>query len=168
MTTPLIMLALLATPWLFALLIRRVLKIDRRIVDLAGILGIMLVFCFTGIGHFIKTQSMSEMLPQFVPARILLVYATGVLEMSLAFGVLFPRRRRIIGGTLIAMLLAFLQVNVFAAVNHVNMGGHRWGPIYLLIRVPLQVILVIWVWYFCIRQTSGSHKRSVAVTKAVH
>jgi hypothetical protein len=32
------------------------------------------------------------------------------------------------------------------------MGGHEWGPVYLLIRAPLQAIIVFWVYWFTIRQ----------------
>lgn len=49
------------------------------------------------------------------------------------------------------MLLLFLPVNVYAAQNRVGMGGHTWGPGYLLIRVPLQAILASWTWWFAIR-----------------
>ena len=54
------------------------------------------------------------------------------------------------------MLIAFLPVNIYAAVNRVGMGGHEWGPIYLLIRVPLQFILIGWIWWFAVRGRSRS------------
>jgi hypothetical protein len=38
-------------------------------VDWPGRLGIALVFAFTAIGHFIKTDAMAEMLPPAVPQR---------------------------------------------------------------------------------------------------
>jgi hypothetical protein len=31
------------------------------------------------------------------------------------------------------------------------MGGHTWGPVYLLIRAPLQALLVAWTWWFAVR-----------------
>jgi hypothetical protein len=52
------------------------------------------------------------------------------------------------------MLAMFLPVNVFAAMNRVEFGGHEWGPAYLWIRVPLQAILVGWIWRFAVRPTS--------------
>lgn len=117
----------------------------------SGCLGITLVFCFTGLGHFVQTEPMAAMLPPWVPERVLLVYLTGILEFVLAAAVLVPTWRRTIGLTLIVMLVAFLPVNIYAAVNRIGMGGHEWGPIYLLIRVPLQFILIGWIWWFAVR-----------------
>ena len=31
------------------------------------------------------------------------------------------------------------------------MGGHAWGPRYLLFRVPLQSLILAWVYWFTIR-----------------
>lgn len=44
-----------------------------------------------------------------------------------------------------------LTPNIYAAVNHVPMGDHAWGPVYLLIRVPLQLILIFWTYWFTIK-----------------
>ena len=61
-----------------------------------------------------------------------LVYLSGVIELVLAAVVLVPQWRRAAGLVLIVMLIAFLPVNIYAAVNRVGMGGHEWGPPYLL------------------------------------
>ncbi len=117
MTTPAIMLGLLAIPLLLGSILNRVK--GKKVVDgqLAGCVGITLVFCFTGVGHFIKTEPMAEMLPPWVPSRgIPLVYVTGVIELAAAFAVLFPRLRQMIGWLLILMLLGFLPINVYAAL----------------------------------------------------
>ena len=116
-----------------------------------GCVGITLVFCFTGVGHFIKTEPMAEMLAPWVPWRIPLVYVSGIIEVAAALAVLFPRLRSLTGMALIVMLGAFLPVNIYAAVNYIGMGGHQWEPIYLLIRIPLQAILIGWIWWFAIR-----------------
>ena len=151
MTTPLIMLGLLIAPLLVSGL-GSVLT-GRRWLEprTAACLGITLVFCFTGLGHFVQTEPMAAMLPPWVPERNMLVYLSGILEFVLAAAVLVPRWRRAAGLVLIVMLIAFLPVNIYAAVNRVGMGGHEWGPIYLLIRVPLQFILIGWIWWFAVR-----------------
>ena len=117
----------------------------------AGCLGVTLVFCFTSLGHFVETKPMAAMLPTWVPGRFPLVYITGVIELVAAFAILVPRLRRVVGWGLILMLLLLLPVNVYAAVQRVGMGGHQWGPAYLLIRVPLQAILIGWIWWYAIR-----------------
>jgi uncharacterized membrane protein len=151
MTTPLIMLLLLVAP--YVVLGAAGMMRGREVFDAStrGCLGLTLVFLFTGAGHFAQTEAMAEMLPPWVPARIPLVYVTGVIELAAAIAVLIPRLRRLTGWALAAMLVGFLPVNIYAAVNRVGMGGHVWGPVYLLIRVPLQLILLWWVWRFAVR-----------------
>ncbi|MBA3314259.1 MAG: hypothetical protein M3552_00845 [Planctomycetota bacterium] len=158
MTTPLIMLGLLVGPSALNVLIARL--AGRRLLDAAsaGCVGIALVFCFTGAGHFVQTKPMAEMLPPWVPSRIPLVYLTGVLELILAAAVLIRPLRRLVGRTLIVMLILFLPVNVYAAMNRIGMGGHEWGPIYLLIRVPLQLVLIVWIWWFAVQKTSDAER----------
>ncbi len=156
MTTLTIMVGLLVAPLLFGAALNRFAGRTVANVHLLGCVGITLVFCFTGVGHFILTDQMAEMLPSWAPGRIPLVYVTGVIEIAAAVAVLIPRLRTTVGWGLIVMLILFLPVNVYAAMNRVEMGGHQWGPNYLLIRVPLQFILVGWIWWIAVRP-SASH-----------
>lgn len=151
MTTPVIMLVLLFGPYVAIGGLER--PLGREILDptIRGCLGITLVFLFTGAGHFIQSEPMATMMPPGTPFVMPLIYLTGVIEIVAAIAVLLPRIRRVVGWALIAMLIGFLPVNVYAAVNRVGMGGHLWGPVYLLIRVPLQVVLGWWVWRFALR-----------------
>lgn len=129
MTNLIIMLTLMMTPYL----------VMRRDFDLrsAAAVGLGLLFIFTGVGHFVQTEAMTQMLPGWLPGRTLLVYATGVLEFVIALGLFFKKSRKLAGWMAIAVLVVFFPANVFAALNNVPMGGHAWGPVYLLARAPL-------------------------------
>lgn len=156
MTTPAIMLGLLTLP---ALLVRVLARISGQgFPDLSSpaCAGLASVLSFTGLGHFIRTEALAQMLPDWVPAPTPLIYVTGVVELSLAALVLRRQTREAAGWAILVMLLLFLPVNVYAAVSHVGPGGHQWGPIYLLIRVPLQAILIGWTWWFAVRPYAGS------------
>jgi uncharacterized membrane protein len=122
----------------------------------AGAVGLALLFIFTGIGHFIQTEPMTRMLPPWVPARRGLVYVTGMLEFAAAAGFLIPKYRRPAGWVAAVMLVSFFPANIYAAFNHAPMGGHAWGPIYLLIRAPLQVAVLLWVFWFTLRPDESS------------
>jgi uncharacterized membrane protein len=150
MTTPIIMLLLMMAPYLAAHVLS---AITRRHFDSRGAaaIGLGVLFIFTGIGHFILTEPMGQMLPPWVPERMLLVYLTGVLEFAIAVGFFVPRSRRFAGWVAAIVLVLFLPANIYAAINHVPMGGHTWGPVYLLIRVPLQAIILFWVYWFTVR-----------------
>ena len=150
MTVPIIMLILLTGPyavlrWLNAGTGRDVVLRD------AGAIGLTLLFILTAIGHFTGTDSMAQMLPSWVPARVGIIYLTGVLEFVIAAGFLFRRFRRFTGWVAATMLVLFFPANVYAAMHQVPQDGHAWGPVYLLIRAPLQLIILLWVYRFTIR-----------------
>jgi uncharacterized membrane protein len=79
---------------------------------------------------------------------MLLVYLTGVLELAMAVGFLVPWARRLTGRVAAGALVLFFPANVYAAVSHVPIGGHAEGPVYLLIRAPLQAVILFWVYWF--------------------
>jgi uncharacterized membrane protein len=150
MTTPIVMLVLMMAPYLA---VRVLSVVTHRDFDFRGAaaVGLGVLFVFTGIGHFIETEAMAQMLPPWVPERVLLVYLTGVLEFAMAAGFLVRKSRRLTGWATTAVLVLFFPVNIYAALNQIPMGGHAWGPVYLLIRAPLQVIILLWVYWFTIR-----------------
>ncbi|MGH9366455.1 MAG: DoxX family protein [Thermoanaerobaculia bacterium] len=113
--------------------------------------GLAAVFVFTGIGHFVKAREMAEMLPPWVPARLAIIWATGVLELAFAAGLVLPGASRATGIAVIAFLLAVFPANVSAARRRVDFGGHGRGPAYLLVRAPLQLLLIAWAYGFAVR-----------------
>jgi uncharacterized membrane protein len=149
MTTPLLMLALLTVPLLIVWRLRS-LGLQLSLAP-GGVIGLVLVLLLAASAHFFTPEALAAMLPPFVPARLPLVYVTGVLELALALGLALPPTRRLAGLATIATLVLFLPANVYAAFAHVEMGGHAWGPVYLLIRVPLQALLIGWTWWFAVR-----------------
>jgi|GEM_PF-1032887 len=150
MTTPLIIIAILLTPTLLAAAIGRVMQ-KPALYRLGGLLGLSAAFAFFAVGHFVMTDGMIEMLPPFVPQRLLLVYATGALEAVLAIALLVPSWRQTVGLLCIGVLILFFPANIYAALNGVGLGGHQWGPAYLLIRTPLQLLLIVWAYWFGVR-----------------
>jgi uncharacterized membrane protein len=150
MTTPIIMLLIMTAPYLVA---RIASTVTRRHYDARGAaaIGLGILFIFTGIGHFIQTEPMAQMLPPWVPERTLLVYLTGGLEFVIAVGFIVPEYRHLAGKVAAAVLVLFFPANIYAAINHIPMGGHAWGPVYLLIRAPVQIIILGWVYWFTIR-----------------
>jgi uncharacterized membrane protein len=79
------------------------------------------------------------------------VLATGVLEIAIALALFSPRWRRAAGWAAAAVLVAFFPTNIYAAFQHAPMGGHAWGPAYLLIRGPLQLFILGWIWVWVLR-----------------
>jgi uncharacterized membrane protein len=129
--------------------------------QIRGRVSLALLFFITGLGHFVKTDEMVQMLPPWVPMRMPLIYVTGVLEWAGALGLLLPRVSRVAGMCLLAFLVVVFPANIYAAVNRVAMGGHESGSMYLLVRGPFQALLVWWAYWFAVRKVSdGGHGRS--------
>jgi uncharacterized membrane protein len=119
---------------------------------LRGRVGVALVFVFTAVGHFIKTSAMTQMLPPWVPMRVQLIHLTGIFELLAAVAILIPPLARPTGLALCVFLLLILPSNVYAAFQRLDFGGHGAGPIYLLVRIPLQFFLIGWIYWFAVRQ----------------
>ena len=145
------MLALLTAPYFFLGHVQTNLAGHPTSTETRAAIGIATMFLFTGVGHFVATEQMVQMLPEWVPLRTEIVHLSGVAEIAAAILVLVPTLRHSIGWLLIAMLIGFLPVNIYAAFAHTPIGGHAWGPVYLLIRVPLQALIVAWIWWFVVR-----------------
>jgi uncharacterized membrane protein len=136
---------LLVVPFLVLTLVNRSTRF-RISASTRARVGLSLFFFFTSIGHFIKTEEMSAMLPPAIPYRVELIYFTGVLESLGAIGVWIPGLMRLTGVCLILMLIGVLPSNIYSAINHVAFGGHGAGPAYLLIRVPFQIFVIWWTY----------------------
>ncbi|MFK7160762.1 hypothetical protein V6U78_06900 [Marinospirillum sp. MEB164] len=150
MLTPIIILSILVFPLLVAFVMSRV---TRRKLDIHKLscwgLGVAFIYFF--IGHFVKTDEMVDMLPVWLPMRLELVYFTGVLELLIGVALFIPKYQRIAAKIAILVFVVFFPANIYAALNSVGIGGHQWGAVYLLIRMPLQLALIAWAYYMCLK-----------------
>ena len=156
MTTLVVMLALLVLPYLVLRALNRAGHVQMP-ASRRGLIGLALLFVFTGIGHFVQTDVMAHMLPPAVPWRVPIVYATGVLEFAFAAALLVPRYSRVTAWSVITVLSLALPLNIYAAIERVPMGAHALGPVYLLARVPLQALIVWWAYRFGVSQVDAQH-----------
>ena len=106
-------------------------------------------FLFAGTMHFLKPRPYVAIVPDALPRKREIVFASGVAELAGGAGVLIPTTRRLAGWWLIATLLAIFPANVNMAVNAERF---RVVPQPLLwLRLPLQGALIPWVWRAVLR-----------------
>jgi uncharacterized membrane protein len=106
-------------------------------------------FLFAGTMHFLKPRPYVAIVPDALPRKRELVFASGVAELAGGAGVLVPQTRRLAGWWLIATLLAIFPANVNMAINAERF---RLVPESLLwVRLPLQGALIAWVWRAVLR-----------------
>ncbi|PCI37464.1 MAG: hypothetical protein COB53_06315 [Elusimicrobia bacterium] len=115
-------------------------------LHLVGRVCIAALFFMAGVSHFTMTSKYVEMLPKgwkYVPG---LIYVTGVLEILGAIGILVPHTTLLTGNCLIAFLMCVLPANIYASYARVELGGGELGLKALLFRVPLQFLLIAWIY----------------------
>jgi uncharacterized membrane protein len=142
-------LLILIGSFLVILLITRVNGRTDMILSGNAAMSIMLVI--TAIGHFKYGKGMAMMLPGIVPYKKQVVVVSGIFEFIAAIGLLFPDFRLLTASLLILFFIAIIPANINAAVNRVDIykgNNEGSGKNYLWFRIPLQVLFILWVWYF--------------------
>jgi uncharacterized membrane protein len=72
---------------------------------------------FTAMGHFMFSEGMAMMIPDFIPFKLELVYLTGVFEIVSSIGLLLPKHKVITDWLLIAFFVLVLPANIYAALT---------------------------------------------------
>jgi uncharacterized membrane protein len=138
---------------------------DKYSIDALGRFALSIMLVFTGAAHFFKTEEMVQMMPDFVMYKNGWVYLTGVLELLAAGGLVYQRTTLFTSVALIAFFVLILPANIIGSMKRVELGGMENGPGYLYFRIPLQILFMLWTYYFGIRphkKVSGSKPFSQA------
>jgi uncharacterized membrane protein len=153
----LFLLLLLIGPYLVVTLLGRWFEAFLFAPQTSARIGVTLFFLFTALGHFIRTKQMAEMVPPAIPYRVNVIYLTGILELLGVVGIWIPQLTRLIGFCLILMLVCLLPANIYSALHRVDFGGHGSGPVYLLIRIPFQLLVILWTYFATNQNWFGRH-----------
>lgn len=123
-------------------------------INLSGRVAMSAMLAFTAMGHFKFTEGMAMMLPAGVPAKKQIVFATGVIEVLAAIGLLVSAIVQLTGILLIVFFVMILPANIYAAMKNVDLekADHTGKGIdYLWFRIPEQIFFIAWVYFFTIR-----------------
>lgn len=112
-----------------------------------------ILFIAIGITHFTKTAVFVKIMPSYIPFPEFCVYLSGVAEISGGIGILVPFLRKYAGWGLILLLIAVFPANINMAINNVQLPGAAPMSAWMLwARLPLQFVLIYWVWFICLRK----------------
>lgn len=106
---------------------------------------------YAGIAHFRNPEPFVKIVPNYLPAPRLLVAVSGFFEIVGGGGLLVPVTRRAAAWGLIALFVAVFPANVNMAVKHIPLAGIS-NPILLWLRLPLQLVLIAWAYWFTKRE----------------
>lgn len=103
-------------------------------------------YIFAGTAHFIKPGWYLRVMPPFFPSHRALVALSGIAEILLGIGLLFPLFKNSALILIIAMLVLFLTVHVYMLSGKKAAAGI---PLWILIiRLPLQFVLMYWAYMY--------------------
>jgi uncharacterized membrane protein len=113
-----------------------------------GLLRWALAALFVGSGliHLMCPRIYLPIMPPVLPHPVELILVSGVAEIAGGAGLLFPPTRRAARYGLIALLVAVFPANIQMAINGVTDGATPFVLALLLVRLPLQPLL-IWLVY---------------------
>ncbi len=106
-----------------------------------------LFFFVAGILHFVQDTEFAAIVPPLLPFPVAIVWATGVMEVVFAIGLLFSKYRKQAGFWLAPYLLAVLPANIYMAMEGIPLGDMAASPTQRWIRVLLQfplIALILW------------------------
>jgi len=96
--------------------------------------------------HFIIPASYVGIMPPWLPWHRALVYLSGALEIAGGAGLLIGRTRRAAGLGLVLLLVAVWPANLQMVLNARAADRPLWHETLLWLRLPLQLILIVWAW----------------------
>jgi uncharacterized membrane protein len=117
----------------------------RRIVRIVLAIAMVAV----GITHFTSPAGFVRIVPAWLPAPLLLVHISGLIEILLG-ATLIPRvTRRLASYGLVALYVAVFPANINMAVNQIQLDPASPIPVWAMwARLPLQLVLIaiaLWV-----------------------
>ncbi|MBD1371434.1 DoxX family protein [Hazenella sp. IB182357] len=116
-------------------------------LKLLGLVLFSFFFFLAGVFHFIEVQGFANMIPDFIPFRVELVYMTGIIEFILAVFLLIPKTRETTGMITAIYLILIFPANIYAAVKGIPAPGQEEANQTLLwVRLLFQPLMIWWVW----------------------
>lgn len=119
---------------------------------------LVLLFIAAGVNHFVSPGVYLKIMPGYLPWPLALVYVSGFFEVLGGVGLAMPRVRRTAGWGLIALLIAVFPANVDMVVNADQFPNIPYWA--LVARLPLQGVIIAWVWWAAVRDVGASRRHS--------
>ncbi|MFD2572592.1 DoxX family protein [Spirosoma soli] len=103
------------------------------------------VYVAAGINHFINPKMYLAIMPPYIPSHSLMVTLSGIAEVVLGLGLLFPATRAISAWGIIVLLIAVFPANIYMATS----SRFKKMPAWLRwARLPLQGVLIWWAYQY--------------------
>ena len=98
---------------------------------------------YAGIQHFVKPDFFIPFVPEFLPLKLSIVYASGVAEILVGLLLLIRKYAKIGAIGILVLLFLFLPIHIWDVFAEAPIIGSRTAA---LIRLPIQFLLIFIVW----------------------
>ncbi|MEE8164814.1 MAG: DoxX family protein [Myxococcota bacterium] len=115
-------------------------RLPRRLAKRLALLALVPFFVGAGSGHFSKSDFFMGIMPPHLPARLELVYLSGVLEILGGIAILIPPVHVLAGWGLIPLLLAMYPANIQMTLNRELLPDVSTTALYA--RLPMQLLFL--------------------------
>ena len=125
---------------------------------LAGFMTLM------GALHFTHAEVFVSVVPNYLPAPLVLVYVSGICEIACGLGLLFESTRTLAAWGLMALYVAVFPANVHMALHpDLPLAGIppdlRPSAIGLWLRLPFQLVFAYWAYRYTRPARGPAHLR---------
>ncbi len=109
------------------------------------------MFVAAGTAHFLAPAWFDQIVPPWVPNARVVTLLSGAAEIAGGIGVLNRSTRVAAGWGLIVLLVAVFPANVHMLQMAMQSDTTSWYRAALWFRLPLQALLIWWVWRAAVR-----------------
>lgn len=105
------------------------------------------LFVIAGVLHFLKPDLFMRIMPDYLPWHKPLVLISGFFEIAGGIGLMIPALQSYASWGLILLLLSVLPANIEMFRKYHKRQGFTFFVWALLLRLPLQFVLIWWVYW---------------------
>lgn len=104
------------------------------------------IYVLAGMNHFRNPRIYLKIIPPYLPNPKLLNTVAGISEVLLGIGLCIPLIYKFSAWGIIALLFMVFPANLYMYTN--KSAGMGLPKAILLLRLPLQIVLMIWAYYY--------------------
>ncbi|MBM7634356.1 hypothetical protein [Geomicrobium sediminis] len=107
-----------------------------------------MILFVAGVLHFTHEKLFRSIVPKFLPFRRLIVLVSGVMELAFSVLLWVQKGQKLTGKLLALFMIIVFPANIYmAAKNRTYINGKKIHPVFLWLRLPLQIPLILGALY---------------------
>ena len=101
-----------------------------------------------GVTHFTHSEFFLNIMPDYLPWHLELVYLSGAFEILLGLLIVFKNTRKLAGWGLIALLIAVFPANIYLAQSDEAQQALEISKEMAIVRLPFQLLFIAIAFWF--------------------